>query len=229
MNQDQLFLITPSSLHLVNEFLRRAQKKCHQEFNLSLRALDPTKSIGIGSIEPRGNCPVELRSRPPNLIPISLNVSLNNQFICLFIHLSSNELLTYTVHPPPGLKLHHHKIGITKYNRLENRMLYSDVITVKPEVIMICNKTRNIQQVFSMSYNLLNEICYISKKKSQLLHCDTNNQENIINNILLDDLVPDKQQDGLSFPTISFTPVLPPPKSTFKTPHLCAKLAVNGI
>ena len=27
MNQDQLFLITPSSLHLVNEFLRRAQKK----------------------------------------------------------------------------------------------------------------------------------------------------------------------------------------------------------
>ena len=71
-----------------------------------------------------------------------------------------------------------------------------------------------------MSYNLLNEITYISKKRSQLLHCDTNNEENIINNILLDDLVPDKQQDGLSFPTISFTPVLPPPKSTFKTPHL---------
>ena len=165
MNEDELYLITPASLHLVNGFLKRAQKKCSQEFNLSLRSMDPDKSIGLGSIEHRGNCPVELRSRPPNLICISLNVSLSDQYICLFIHLSSNEILRCTIQPPPGLKLHNHKIGMSKYSRLDNRMLYSDVITVKPEVIMICNKTREIQQVFSMSYNLLNEISYISKKK----------------------------------------------------------------
>ena len=120
MNQDQLFLVTPPSIKLVNEFLKKAQQKAHQEFNLSLRALDTTKSINIGSIETRENCPVELRSKPPNLIPITLNVSLDNQFITLHIHLSSDELLTYTIDPPPGLRLHHHRITVTKYNRLEN-------------------------------------------------------------------------------------------------------------
>ena len=218
MNEDELYLITPASLHLVNGFLKQAQKKCHQEFNLSLRSMDPDKSIGLGSVEHRGTYPFELRSRPPNLISISLNVSLSDQYICLFIHLSSNEILRCSIQPPPGLKLHNHKIGMSKYSRLDNRLLYSDIITVKPEVIMIFDKTSGVQQVFSMSYNLLNDISYISKKRPQLLHCDSNNQENIVNNILLDDLIPDKQQ-GLSFPTISFTPVLPPPKSTFKNPH----------
>ena len=208
-------MITPASLHLVNGFLKQAQKKCHQEFNLSLRSMDPDKSIGLGSVEHRGTYPFELRSRPPNLISISLNVSLSDQYICLFIHLPSNEILRCTIQPPPGLKLHNHKIGMSKYSRLDNRLLYSDIITVKPEVIMIFDKTSGVQQVFSMSYNLLNDISYISKKRPQLLHCDSNNQENIVNNILLDDLIPDKQQ-GLSFQTISFTPVLPPPKSTFK-------------
>ena len=120
MTQDQLFLVTPPSIKLINEFLKKGQLKVHQEFNLSLRALDTSKSINIGSIETRQNSQVELRSRPPNLIPVTLNLSLDNQFITLHIHLSSDELLTYTIDPPPGLRLHHHRITVTKYNRLEN-------------------------------------------------------------------------------------------------------------
>ena len=124
MNVQHLFLVTPQSLNLVNAFLMKGQNKVQKKYNLSLKSLDTTKTVHIGSLEAEENSHIQLRTRPPHLIPVQLLLSLDDRFITLHINLSSDELLNYTITPTNGLKLHSQRLPVTKYNTLQNRIIY---------------------------------------------------------------------------------------------------------
>ena len=62
MDAHHLFLVSQQPINLINAFLTKGQLKMSQEFNLSLRSLDNSKTIHLGSLEVRPNHHIELKT-----------------------------------------------------------------------------------------------------------------------------------------------------------------------
>ena len=137
MEMIHVFLMGQHPLHLVNSFISRGQRKFAQEFSLSLRSLSEDKALHIGSFTAGSHGQIELKSRPPNLLKVTLKLVLTDQFLTLHVTLDTNEMLYHTIMPTKGLKLHHRPLEVTKYDRLQDRPVYSDFVMIKPKNIML--------------------------------------------------------------------------------------------
>ena len=219
MDTLHVFLVNQQPINLINNFITKGQMKLSQEFNISLRSLSNSKAIHLGSLTVRPHDQIELKTRPPNLVKVTLQLSLADQFLHLNVTLDPDELSHHTITPTRGLRLHHRSLNVTKYDRIQDRPIYSDIVMIKPTMIMLFNRNKNEQNIFTMSYNLISEICYISAP-SKLSDFEVNTQESLKNNPLIDDLQTNKHKQDHLFPdtTMNFTPVILPPRPHIR-PH----------
>ena len=116
MEMIHVFLMGQQPLHLVNSFISRGQRKFAQEFNLSLRSLSEDKALHVGSFTAGSHGQIELKTKPPNLLKVTLKLVLSDQFLQLHVTLDTNEMLFHTIMPKKGLKLHHRPLELTKYD-----------------------------------------------------------------------------------------------------------------
>ena len=126
MEMIHVFLVNQHTLNLVNSFISKGQRKFSQEFNISLRSLSECKAIHVGSFTVGSHDQIELKTKPPNLIKVTIKLVLTNQFLQLLVTLEPNEMLHHTIMPTKGLKLHHRPLEVTKYDRLQDRPVYTD-------------------------------------------------------------------------------------------------------
>ena len=184
-----IFLLGQNPLHVINKFIYRGQQKFTQEFALSLRSLCVEKGLHIGSFNTVSNSQVELKSRPPNLIKLTLRLVLTEQFLTLHVSLDEDEVLYHNILPTTGLKLHHKTLEVRKYNRLLDREVYSDVQHIRPSNIVLYNRQENVQHLFDMGFNLVSDICYLSAQSMKLTEFEVNTQESLKDTPLIDDLL----------------------------------------
>ena len=127
MEMIHVFLMNRQPLHLVNSFISKGQRKFSQEFNISLRSLSECKAIHVGSFTVGSHDQIELKTKPPNLLKVTLKLVLTDQFLQLHVTLDTNEMLYHTIMTTKGLKLHHRPLEVTKYDRLQDRPVYSEL------------------------------------------------------------------------------------------------------
>ena len=116
MDMLHVFLANQQPVNLVNSFISRGQMKLSQEFNISLRSLSTSKAIHVGSFTVGSHDQIELKTKPPNLIKVTLQLILADQFLHLHVTLDPDEMLHHTITPTKGLKLHHRSLDVTKYD-----------------------------------------------------------------------------------------------------------------
>ena len=218
-----IFLLGQNPLHVINKFIYRGQQKFTQEFALSLRSLCVEKGLHIGSFNTVSNSQVELKSRPPNLIKLTLRLVLTEQFLTLHVSLDEDEVLYHNILPTTDLKLHHKTLEVRRNNRLLDREVNSDVQHIRPSNIVLYNRQENVQHLFDMGFNLVSDICYLSAQSMKLTEFEVNTQESLKDTPLIDDLLSSQNKQTQLFTdsaTMTFSPVLPAPRPNFVRPTI---------